>query len=262
MYEIKIPFPDSDRVEYKNNPLIEVVCEIRFADLSASEELFVKFFKKLGGIFEKFEEDHTVELQVEILDSKIPNLKQSKTKFYRARDENNIWTLNLSETSMSLSCTSYKTWEDYKNKLRPCLMTLVEVFNVKVYSRCGLRYRNIIDKIELGFEKESWSELISEDVVDVMVSLGQPEDDLIEKTNIFTFRMSEDNDQVKINHGFVYNNSDKTRKAYLIDGDFSHQKETEVDCDSIITRLDLYRKGAGRMFRWAIREKLHKRLLD
>lgn len=260
MDKIIIPFPYSERVVYPHNPLIEVVFEIKFAEIKTSEGKYEAFKSPLNERFVDFEVNQITDLEVEISGHEQPLIKQNQKEVLSAFDKNKVWSINLTKNTMSISTKKYNNWEEFKETVQASLASLTKTYNVKVYSRLGLRYRNIIDKVNLELDKYSWNELISDELIGILDHLDQPDDDFVENNNIFRLKISQAHDFVRVNHGFIYNK--ENRKAYAIDSDFSHQKEQEVDNDSIIRRLELYHSGAGQLFRWGTKDILHKRLIN
>jgi uncharacterized protein (TIGR04255 family) len=77
-----MPFPEIERIVYRNNPLTEVVCQLRFPPiLSIESELPVKFQDAIREMYPSFQE------KVELPLNNISNTKRFSWLFSFTGDE-------------------------------------------------------------------------------------------------------------------------------------------------------------------------------
>ncbi len=67
--------------------------------------------------------------------------------------DDGIWTVTLSVDSVSLTCSKYKDWSEFKTNLDQVIDAFRELFDVKRSNRIGLRYINAIRPSALGLKK-------------------------------------------------------------------------------------------------------------
>jgi uncharacterized protein (TIGR04255 family) len=219
-----MPFPDSPRVIYAQNPLIEVICQLRFPSiLLIDSEPPAKFQERIRKAYPLYKENQLADMKLELPPEIVKlsggafpaSLRTSRVSYdFVSADQ--IWKVGLTRDFLSLSTTRYERWEDFKAHLLEPLSALIEVYSPSFFSRIGLRYRDLIDRGRLGLKDVPWSRLLKEH--------GLPE---------------ESEDQL----------------LYLIDSDFSFNGRTEVN--DAIAKLDTFNRKSGRLFRWCITQELH-----
>ncbi len=257
-----MPFPATERVIYKKNPLDHVVCQLRFTPiLRIDAEVPASFQDKIRREFPNFAE--ATEVLIELPsegNQQVPlefvgqAIKTTNIKNYTFTSEDELWRINLTRTFLALSTTKYKKWEEFKKRLEIPFNALMDVYDIPSFTRIGLRYVDVIKRSDLGLDGVPWSELLQPYVAGIQAS---PE---IEKwvkafdatyniglgTNIETVRMvtklvkAKDTDEI----------------YFVIDSDFYNNQKTIVQ--DIFTKLDYLNTRASRLIRWAISERLHE----
>ena len=162
-------FTDVERVIYAKNPLVEVVCQLRFPRiLSINENQPVLFQEKirekypLYSVATEWQQEFSLDLAHMSNDAPlIPRVTQAENgKNYRFSSADNNWHINLTPTFLALSTSKYSQWEEFLERLKDPLAALVEVYRPAFYERVGLRYVNVFTRSDLGLEGIDWSELI------------------------------------------------------------------------------------------------------
>ncbi len=254
--------PESERVLYKNNPLVEVICQFRFPTILRIREGYLSDFqdmirKDYPGYSEQ-EPSFGVppqapkELTAIIGQMNMPMPPGLITHRFSTKDTKRF--ISLRDESMALAETKYERWESFRREIVKAESALKSVYEPALYTRLGLRYRDIISRRSLGLTKVKWQNLIKPYVI---AELGNKEvsNAILRIVTRVILRIPDiPNGQIVLNHGLISpNGSDE--ECYLIDADFSVEKKDGVDEPFKV--LDEFNRMAGRLFRWAITERLH-----
>ncbi len=254
-----MPFPLSDRVLYKKNPLEVVVCQLRFPPvLRIDAELPHAFQEHVRAEYPFFSERQSVVPEAgvpagvppEILKAISEMLPFRASRMYEFTSADSNWRVTLTKETLSLGCKQYRRWEDFKQHLQLPMQFLLKTYAPSFYLRIGLRYRDLIKRSVLKLNDVPWNELLKPPIAGVLGSEIAP---AIRQTNQqLLIDLGENNAQVRVQHGFLLKG---TEQCYLIDSDFftSVRKETN---DAIAT-LDYFNRQSGRLFRWCISDRLH-----
>ncbi len=252
-------FPESKRVIYKNNPLTEVVCQLRFQPiLRIDTDVPVNFQESIQANYPNYSEQ--TELMFRIApEANLPvdiagqTIKSTGMKNYSFSSDDEFWKVNLSRTFLSLSTKRYKKWEEFRTTLKQPFDALMEIYSPSSFSRVGLRYIDIIKRSKLGIEDVSWGELLNPYVSGIL-SIPEISDSVMTFENVYTVSLGTDNDVVRIVMKFVKDvENDET--CFMIDSDFFFTGK--IASDKIFEKLDYFNANASRLIRWAISSRLH-----
>lgn len=254
-----MPFPDSPRVIYEKNPLVEVICQLRFpAILRIDSEIPAAYQEALRERYPIFGESQgqqniKLDLQPELanmLGSAGPLLFRGRTSYdFISADQS--WKVRLTRETLTLITSKYERWEDFKEHLRLPLELLIRDYGPAFFTRIGLRYRDVIRRSSLNLRDVNWRDLLQPHIAGELST--EVADDVLQCANQSLIRF-EPESQVLINHGLVANQENEI--CYLIDSDFSTEQKTEIN--DVNQRLDDYNRQAGRLFRWCITDRLHE----
>ena len=115
-------FPESTRVRYSRNPLVEVICQLRFPKiLKIEKEAPVDFQEAVRSDYPLFSTPRSIEMS--LLANPQPNsppVLLGQGFSYEFVDKEGEWKLVLSSDFIALSTFNYKRWEDFKNRLSIC----------------------------------------------------------------------------------------------------------------------------------------------
>jgi uncharacterized protein (TIGR04255 family) len=257
-----MPFPESPRVIYENNPLAEVICQLRFPSiLRIDSEVPYRFQERVREEYPLFEENQGADVKLnlspevaKIIGSASPVSLRSGKSSYEFISDDGMRKVSLTRDFLALSVAKYERWENFKSNLNLPLNALVEEYSPAFYSRIGLRYKDIIRRSTLGMENESWAVLLKPHIAGELSSEDVAED-IDHAVREVGIRLSESS-RVVIRHGLVQlREGDKVEDCYLIDSDFFIDQKMEISDASEI--LDVFHKQAGRLFRWCISDRLH-----
>jgi uncharacterized protein (TIGR04255 family) len=112
-----VRFPDSPRVIYTRNPLVEVICQVRFARLLKIEsELPVSFQETLRHQYPKLREVRSARLP-DLVANVIGVPPNAITSTFEFVDRDDIWKASLTSTFLAVSTVQYTRWEDFLTRL-------------------------------------------------------------------------------------------------------------------------------------------------
>lgn len=255
-----MPFPSIERVSYKNNPLNQVICQLRFPSILKIEATlpadFQESIRSAFPIFQERKGQSVSQLPTELEDAIPSELRRflprgsSGYDFISADKE---WQVTLTKDFLALRTSNYSRWEDFTNRLRGPLNSLKQIYTPAFFTRIGLQYQNLIQRQEIDIVDVRWSDLIQPHLAGIL-SDSDVGPHVRDCTQIATLRLEESLGQVRIQHGLVMI-EEAEEIAYLIDSDFYTDQRTEVGHETAI--LDQYNEKAGRLFRWCITPRLH-----
>lgn len=256
-----MPFPDSDRVIYEKNPLVEVVCQLRFPRVLRIEaEKPVTFQEVIKDAYPVTNEQQIVGLRISGEGSMVSNVQQLQD------ETNNVFDfvsgdgkakISLNSSFIAVSVKQYVTWGDFSKRLDFAFKAFIETYKPSFFERTGLRYINIIEPNKLGLKGVQWSEVLSKNLNSVFANLKCPQNEIKSLDGSFQCQFKEEGHFVSVRHGVVTNNA-TAEIGYKIDGDFWSQNRMEANLDVALTTLGQFRVGAGNLFRWSISNRLHE----
>ena len=258
-----MPFPETERVIYRNNPLHQVICQLRFPPiLRIEKETPADFQENIRHTFPEYRiaYDETIGQLPQNISQTLPSevrelLSPKSNPRYQFLTRDGTWTVSLTRDFVALETQEYVRWEAFREYLELVLNCLMDVYQPVYLTRLGLRYKNVIDRKRLGLQDSAWRELISDFV------LGQfaPEETMnrvVEQHGRSLLELNNKGDMVRLEYGLVTDKAaDIPRKLYLLDHDFYTNEE--IDANDVIRKLEGYNSLNRRLFRWCIQERLH-----
>ena len=257
MFPTEIP-----RVIYNKNPLVKVICQLRFPpilkiDAQIPDEFQERIRKDFPNFSEKTEDlEMTIskEVNMPIPSEILREVRQtSGIKNYEFSSEDEQWKVNLTRTFIALSSTKYRTWEEFSAKLDKPLKALVEIYSPQNFSRVGLRYTDVINRPELDLTGRSWGELLNPHVLGI---LSSDYDTLIEKfESKHEMRLPDGESMIRVIARLapIDNENDS---CFVIDSD--SYNTNKISLEGSMEKLDYFNECASRFFRWCITDILHQ----
>lgn len=258
----RMRIPEYERVIYERNPLIEVVCQIRFpVILKIAHEPPVSFQERVRKEYPEHEtrtssivnKDLNLPPEILALASQVMALKSDPIHFFTTEDRS--WSISLGKDFCALVTSNYERYENFKARLSDVLSLVEEIYQPSSFSRIGIRYQNLIIPSDLGLEEESWRDLISENVAHEFHQKDISES-IITISKQMQLKLRDGT--LTLRHGLVTYREDENSKeqpAYLIDTDLFTNEKAEKS--NVWKHLDEFNRDAGRVFRWSITDKLH-----
>src|SRR5437870_4982310 len=115
-------FPESRRVIYDKNPLVEVISQLRFPTvLTIEAELPARFQEKLRGDYPIFD-DGSASGAAELIPQEIARLFGSQfgisaAKVFGFTSPDGVWKVNLNREFVAITSTKYRKWDDFRGRL-------------------------------------------------------------------------------------------------------------------------------------------------
>ena len=249
--------PEFERVIYKHNPLVEVVCQLRFPPiLKISHQEPVEFQDMIRFRYPLFETTR-VQLPLEISQvvQQLGLPLQSDTA-HSFKSEDQRWSLSITKDFIALTTASYERYEQFIQRLEEALKIFESIYRPSFYTRLGLRYQDLIIRSKLGIEDKDWSELIAKHIAS---ELYEPNLSSSVQTIVKRLVLKTEGGQINLNHGLIniedpQGSNDEI--AYLFDADFYTEQKIEGNRD-VWNVLNQFNQSAGRLFRWSITDTLH-----
>jgi uncharacterized protein (TIGR04255 family) len=250
--------PESERVIYKYNPLIEVVCQLRFPTiLRIAHQQPVDFQDNIRFEYPIFEVSQNFQLPPDfsnIIQQVGSPLINEPTYIFKSEDLN--WQLSINKESITLVTTNYERYEQFSSRFKKAVEVFANIYNPSFYSRIGLRYRDLIVRSKLNIQDKEWSKLISEHLAS---ELHNPA--IADSITVFMKNLQLDTGlgQVAFNHGIVkVRDTEKgiDESAYLLDADFFTERKIGESQD-VWNILNQFNHSARNLFRWSITSDLH-----
>ena len=156
-------FTNKERCRYRDNPLAEVICQLRFPEILAiSAEAPVEFQEAIRSEYPGFVRRQEIPApRVSGTPGNLTVQKQPPVINYQFSSPDGVWRVNLTGTFISLTCSRYTCWEDFAARLDKPLAAFIRIYKPAYFERVGLRYLNFISRFQLGLEGVPFSQLIS-----------------------------------------------------------------------------------------------------
>lgn len=250
-------FPESPRVIYSKNPLISVVCQLRFPTiLKIDAQLPVDFQEEIREQFPLFRQQTQqisfAQIPPELAKQiKIPPSAVANAYEFSSADGGT--TITLTKDFLALATNNYQRWENFKANLAKPIEALEKVYSPAFFTRVGLRYQDLIDRSSLGLKGVGWGQLLEPHIAGVL-AWGDVEGSVDVSAVKAELRLQDFNGRVSLQHGLA-ESEDSKELCYLIDTDFFTNENTSIQNATNV--LNSFNKNARELFRWCITEKLH-----
>ena len=255
-----MPFPDIKRVRYKKNPLIKVICQLRYPPIlridsevpSAFQDSIREHFPLYNENIE-LQQETAVGIKLQISPEVIKQLtKTGNIKSYEFSTADGVCRINLTRTFMSIFTSQYNKWEDFIMMFQPSIEALLKIYKPPFFTRIGLRYVDIFDRSKLGISDSNWNELLKPQFIGLLsTEIGN---DIKHSENIYEINLPDNISIVRIATSFVKNKNTK-EQCYLVDSDFYFP--SRINNEDITSKLDFLHGEASKLIQWIITPKLH-----
>ncbi|WP_394730733.1 TIGR04255 family protein [Altererythrobacter sp. GH1-8] len=255
-------FPEAERVVYRNNPLHEVICQLRFPTiLRIANETPSDFQERVRSRLPEYAEELNATTMERVPAQIVEMLRASPlTKRHRFASSASGLAVLLDAQSLTVSTTSYANWQEFSELVFESIAALEDTYRPSKYGRIGLRYQNVIYASEEMHADASghvnWAEYIRRELVGV---INEPvwAHSSSEYHSQIRCELSSEGDGLFMQYGIGHEEGSESL-AFILDFDYYLQRESEPsDAKHVIERLHGY---SGPAFRWAITEELHRQL--
>lgn len=258
-------FSQEERCKYSNNPLAEVICQLRFPTILAiGARAPVDFQEAIRGVFPNYllRQDR-LPTKVVAAPGQPPKLEQpAPIANHQFATVDGKYRINLSQGFISLTCRDYTCWEDFARMMDKPLASFIEIYKPAHFERVGLRYLNAISRRDLGLEHMSWKELIEPCYLGLMASEDVPE-------QAFS-RCTQDVDaalpggcrmKLHVGPGVVKHGQDTSDKEVKMILDLDVSMGGNVPVNLAAASMQTAHTHADAIFRGAITDALHDAML-
>ena len=249
--------PQFERVIYERNPLIEVVCQLRYPTiLKIAHQDPVEFQDEIRfqyPLFESNQQHIPSEIKKAVQQFGLP-LPGEQTYSFKSEDKQ--WELSITKDFIALKTSAYQRYEEFENRLQEAVEIFEHIYKPSFYTRIGLRYQNLIIPSKLKISDVFWSELISKEIC---AELYEPILASSIHGIIKNLVLEIEYGKVNFKHGLLMvKDTEKSEEemAYLLDSDFYTESKIEKD-ENVWKILKYFNKSARNLFRWSITDVLH-----
>ena len=251
-----MPFPHSDREVFKRNLITEAICQLQFPPiLRIKAQPPAEFQEQIRSEYPLYVEESSEFPLPPDLEKAAGGLSirlgpVDVVHRFATADEKR--TLTLSPSFIALSEKGYENRDVFRETILRAEKEFRGQYQSPFYTRIGVRYKNVIDAIDLTGKPIPWDELLNPQLLG---ALGATEikDDIKESVTKIEVQVPDiEEARIRISHGFAHQTDGSV--VYTTDADFFtiHRWSGEHVGKIIDTFTDLN----GRFFRWFITERL------
>ncbi len=239
------PFlPPAEPARYARNFLQQVVCELRFPTLfdlnnSVPPPLFVKEFRKEYPYHQHQVNDVSVNDQ---------SFEQVHVHVFRNRRAD--YTVSLRSSAVTLECTVYTSFEDFKARLSRLIDVASQIIDSDFFTRVGLRYVNAVPMVLQPDVKDNLREFSGWLRSDLVQPILEHDMGILAEYWSRIAGMAEFG-RYTMNHGIGVHNRTQAQ-SYILDFDFSKEA---VELSDTLAALDELHKHQFSMFDWSLGPK-------
>lgn len=248
-----MPFPKTDRFIYQNNPLEEVICQIRFPPiLRITAQKPAVFQERIRSEYPLLHEKRQIP-QMPVPEELQKLIQIDHKTAYDFKTENEDWTISLTDDFIAITTSNYTRWEVFREKFRKAYEALIDIYQPAPFTRLGLRYRDVIKRSALNIPvSEGWSRLLQPHIAGEL-ALDDVSNAISEKFTNTLIALSDMGGAVRLRHGIGKDQDDE--QVYIIDSDFF--AEEKIQHQDVFKYLDHFNQNGRRLFRWCITDTLH-----
>jgi uncharacterized protein (TIGR04255 family) len=257
---------DYPQIRYRKNPLVEVICQVRFPRiLSIDGEVPSAFQNEIDTQYPILQtaNEFKQQLSIDITDDNpIPRFAQEKWPNYAFVSADENWKVNLTSTFISLSTVQYCSWEEFYEKLKSLIVAFLKIYSPPFheYERVGLRYINAFTRSKLDLTSFDWKDLIHPSAIGFLSSPDTKDD--IKSFNSSTELDVGNKSFARINTGLGYVNLTNAlvplpeqELSLVVDSDIFSFK---VNRDALCPQLEYIYKISENIIQSIITDKMHQ----
>lgn len=255
---------------YANNPLAEVICQVRWARISDFNDSAIPALRPILNNLEYVSLREDIKFSIDINPQSnegalAPKFESYKTFNFVTSDD--TWCATLCSDYLALTCTKYTSWEDFQARFLALIDAILPIKRDFTFERLSLSYKDVIEREAVGLSGAPWSDLVSPFLLGPL-SLGSFEDGVSGSENdvseFLTSATIKLDSSMLLLRSSLLTSIDGSKKAFLIDAEFFYDKNLEIDLlsnrDTLLSRLKTLHENAGALFRRSITERLHDAL--
>jgi uncharacterized protein (TIGR04255 family) len=262
----------SGRVVYQNNPLSEVICQLRFGRIvdfpDTKRDSLRNRYVALG--YTNCGEEHSFGFQQQFgPDGRSVHgpVAMPSVRIDHCTSVDGAWRVSFCPEFIAITCLRYSGWNEFLPRVLDVAREFVtEIVGIKP-TRLGLRYRDVVEREPIGLEGVPWHELIQPFLLGPIAINALCDDQSPQEADVVSFLSQAQlkiDDSLLLLQSSLMSSIDGQRQAFLVDADFFHEESLENDLISnssvLSSRLEKLHTNAGGLFRRSITERLHHAL--
>lgn len=155
-------FSKEPRQIFERNPILEVICQLRFPEILAiGARPPVDFQEAIRGGYPQYRPTKEVaQPKVTGAPGNFQLQESAPTLNYQFTSQDGLWRVNLTSKFISLSCAKYDRWEEFARRLDEILAAFIQAYAPAYFDRVGLRFINAVCRSELDLDGVSFRDLI------------------------------------------------------------------------------------------------------
>jgi len=171
-------FSQEERCIYRNNQLLEVICQLRFPTiLAVGAREPVDFQEAVRDVFPRYQlRQDAIPTKVTAVPGQPPKVETQKPVVnHHFLTADGTYRINLTQNFISLTCNRYTCWEDFARMMDKPLASFIKIYNPAYFERVGLRYLNAFSRQKLELEDTPWKELLEPQYLGALAFEDLPE---------------------------------------------------------------------------------------
>lgn len=260
-------FHRTRRVRYRNNPLEQVVAQVRFSPvLKLLDESPSAFQEAVIAEFPVVQMTETLAVSFSPI-SGGQSEHSRRVSAYLFSTTDGRYAVEVKAESLTLTTTHYEGWEEFWGRYERVFSVFAALYPVSQINRIGLRYVDIIDREANGLADVPWPELICPELLGPMSDKQIPAQDVLAAQALYVLAL-DDGAAVSLRGGFGLRQDNQApgilnypRQVFVIDSDFhapreGHELALSSDIAGLRSRFSDFNVNAGGLFEWAAKERL------
>lgn len=241
---------DIERVKYGNNPLVEVIYQLRFPTiLSINASDPVQFQEEIKNDYPYYRKI-VQENEIVVNDVKRTVISETNHEFV---NEEKTTKVNLTSSFIAVSSLKYERWEVFREVVQSVKQIFEKLYTPPFYTRVGLRYKDIIDRTRFGLANKGWVDLIKPHVLGIIDQSNQNCLQQWEVNSEYTF---EGTDIATKKMLTLANKEGDPLPVMVFDCDYF--KMGNISIDSVVDLSNNLHDKSSTFLRSAITEELHQ----
>lgn len=251
-------FSNEARFIYEKNPIIEVICQLRFPDILKIEaqEPF-EFQDAVRGEYPGYQKN-VEQLPPQNVNGKM--VPQGTVNNYQFISADGQWKISLTKNFIALSTHRYTRWEEFAKRLDFILAEFIRLYSPAFFHRVGLRYINAFNRKVLDLGDTPWRELIEPGYLGLMGDDDAQESAFLKNEQSITAAVPGGSKaNIKCGPGIMRKVNNKTGQTleepvYMLDLDLYLESKTPIS--RAVPALNVVHENAGSLFRGATTDTL------
>ena len=254
-------FSQEERCIYRNNQLLNVICQLRFPPiLSIAAKDPVDFQDAIRDVFPRYQKrQEPVPPKVMQIPGQPPKVEPQKpvtNHQFMTADGN--YRINLTQDFISLTCSRYTCWEEFARMMDKPLASFIRTYQPAFFERVGMRYLNAFSRKALDLEGTPWKEMLQPQYLGVLAFEDIPEQAFarcsqdVEASIPGGCRM-----KLHVGPGMIKRGNDNSDKEVKLILDLDISMNGNIPVNMAAASMQTTHTQAGSIFRGAITDVLH-----